>query len=666
MAISTNVALLLLALAFALPSPAAHAQRATPVDVAHELVVELDPRTRMLRVTDSIRLRGEGPVEVGLSAHYRIELASFDDVPLGSGRIRGDLRIYDLSTRGTHRLELRYAGEVAPLVQTDHRGTLHGLQAMAGEEGSYLPASSGWYPMIGDAPMRYRLTMQLPAGQRGLVAGRQVEESESAQGYRARYEFAEPTEGIDLMAGPYVVQSRDVNVAGKRVRLRTWFHPAISDLSGDYLDATARYVQRYSAQLGRYPFDEFGVVSSPLPTGFGMPTLTYLGVDVLRLPFIRATSLGHEVLHNWWGNGVYVDYACGNWAEGLTTFMADYAYKEAEGPDAARAMRLDWLRDFAAIPGDQDTPLRNFTTRTHGMSQIVGYNKAAFVFFMLRAEIGDDAFDRGLRLFWEANRFRRAGWDDLRSAFEQASGQELSGFFRQWLERSGAPRVRIETARRVGSDLHVTLAQDAQAYTLQVPVDLLGDAPGRREVLRMSGTRQTFIVRDAQRVDAVSLDPDLQAFRLLDRAELPPILRNVMLDAATRLLVVGDASFREAASELAQAVLDHAPAAADGFAERAPLLIVAPLDDIDALLSAHALPAPPNELRATGTAKVWAAKRTDGVAVLVIAARDAQAVSALRRSLPHYGKQSWLVFEQARAIARGTWPVQAQRVRVTQ
>lgn len=80
------------------------------------------------------------------------------------------------------------------------------------------------------------------------------------------------------------------------------------------------------------------VVASPLPTGFGMPTLTYLGADVLRLPFIRKTSLGHEILHNWWGNGVYVDYTRGNWSEGLTTLMADYAYKEDES--AAAASRL--------------------------------------------------------------------------------------------------------------------------------------------------------------------------------------------------------------------------------------------------------------------------------------------------------------------------------------
>ncbi len=113
----------------------------------------------------------------------------------------------------------------------------------------------------------------------------------------------------------------------------------------------------YSDWIGEYPFDGFSVVASPLPTGFGMPTLTYLGAQVIRLPFIRDTSLGHEVLHNWWGNSVYPDYARGNWAEGLTTFMADYAYKEWADAASARDMRHGWLRDYAALPADADKPL---------------------------------------------------------------------------------------------------------------------------------------------------------------------------------------------------------------------------------------------------------------------------------------------------------------------
>ena len=61
---------------------------------------------------------------------------------------------------------------------------------------------------------------------------------------------------------------------------------------------------------------------------------------MIRLPFIMHTSLGHEIAHCWWGNGVYVDYEKGNWSEGLTTYVADYLYKERASLGQAREYRL--------------------------------------------------------------------------------------------------------------------------------------------------------------------------------------------------------------------------------------------------------------------------------------------------------------------------------------
>ena len=100
---------------------------------------------------------------------------------------------------------------------------------------------------------------------------------------------------------------------------------------------------------------------------------------------MRGRSLAHEVLHNWWGNGVYIDYESGNWAEGLTTYMADYALAEERGPGEALDMRLGWLRDFAALPEDRDIAVTAFRSKRHDASQVVGYGKVAFIFHMLKA-----------------------------------------------------------------------------------------------------------------------------------------------------------------------------------------------------------------------------------------------------------------------------------------
>jgi hypothetical protein len=61
---------------------------------------------------------------------------------------------------------------------------------------------------------------------------------------------------------------------------------------------------------------------------------------------------------------------------------------------------------------------------------------------------------------------------------------------------------------------------------------------------------------------------------------------------------------------------------------------------------------------------VWTATRTTGETVTIVSARDAAALAALGRPLPHYGRQSWLVFDGGAATARGTWPSRPQSIRL--
>jgi aminopeptidase N len=639
--------------------------------VHHELDLRLDPSRRMLQAVDRIDLNGAGGAEIRLAQSFRPERATIDGQILPAPHAQDGHWLWRLQLRpgSMQRLELHYDGVLHPLVEADHRGTLEGLPPMSDARGTYLPAGTGWYPTVAGAAFSYRVTLQLPPGQRGLVPGRLEHEQDGAQGYRATFAFPHPAEGIELMAGPYVVRERMLEREGKAsIRLRTWFHPEIAELAPGYLDAPDAYLDLYEGWIGAYPFSEFSVVSSPLPTGFGMPTLTYLGVEVLRLPFIRATSLGHEVLHNWWGNGVYVDYARGNWAEGLTTFMADYTYRERENPAAAREMRQSWLRDFAAIPPGEDMPLRGFTSRTHGTSQIVGYHKAAFLFLMLRDRLGPQRFDAGLRQLWGSQQFRRASWADLQRSFEAAAGERLDAFFEQWLERRGAPDVRVESARAEPAGgrhrVHVTLVQAAPAYALSLPLALHTAAGTELRTVQMTQLRETVVIESASAPESVRLDPDLRVLRRLEARELPPILRQVMLDAATRVQLALEPAQRETGLALARALLDHSPDTGPPDAN-APRLVIGLHEAVDRALASAGLPPRPETLAGRGSAQVWTGYSETGRALAVISARDVAALQALMRPLPHYGRQSWLVFDGARAIDRGVWPVEAASVPVT-
>lgn len=569
------------------------------------------------------------------------------------------------------RLTVEYNGRLAPLPEADHRQVLGRLPPSASAAGSFLPAGTGWYPDPG-VPFTYRLRLTLPKGQKGLAPGNRLREAEDAKGYRAEFDFPYPAEGIDLMVGPYTVSERILTLEdGRRVRIRTWFHPELTDLAADYLADSARYLERYSRLIGPYPFDDFGVVSSPLPTGFGMPSLTYLGREVLRLPFIRSSSLGHEVLHNWWGNGVYPDWGRGNWSEGLTTFLADYAYKEDEGEAVAREMRLAWLRDLVAVPEAEDRPLTRFTTRTHGIASVIGYNKAAMVFLMLHDEIGREAFEKGLKRIWAQHRFRTAGWADLQQAWSEAAERDLSAFFRQWVERAGAPRLRLEAAEQSGGRLQLTLTQAGEPYALKVPI-ALRIYPDRieRRLISLDTDRATVVLPVNGLAQAVELDPDFRLWRRLDPAVLPPILREVFIAPQAGLVLAdAEAAWQAAARQLASRVLDHAPRtleAQETPPAELPLLIVGSPAAVERTLIRLGLPRPPARLQGQGTAQVWAGRDANGRPYAVARADSAESLSALQRALPHYGRQSWISFEAGRVRDKGTWPARAERIPITQ
>lgn len=643
-------------------------------EVDYDMTIKIDPVHRTFEGKTIITVNMPRELQLRLGPGFEVTQAVFNDGPMGNGREQSDQpHVWNIPFifRQFIQFVIHWHGTLTPLDTTlDHRQTLGHPIAVSGEAGVFLPDGFDWYPRVAGQMARYKVTIELPPGQKGLVAGRLIEEQESEQGYRATFEYQHPAEGIDLIAGPYVVDTQThINIKQRPIQLRTYFHPEISDLSQDYLAAVKRYLDRYESLIGEYPHSEFSVVSSPTPTGFGMPTLTYLGIDVLKLPFIRDTALGHEVLHNWWGNGVYPDYRSGNWSEGLTTFMADYSYKEQESDDAARDMRLGWLRDFAALQPGQDQPLTAFTSRTHGTSKIVGYNKAAMFFFMLRDQLGEAIFQRGLQGLWATRRFKTASWQDIQNMFEIVSGKPLESFFAQWLTRSGAPAIAIASASPAvsgsGHALTITLQQSAPAYQLRVPVAVETAQGAQTHWLDLQQEQQTFTLQLSEKPQSVALDPDLRLFRQLAPGEAPPILREAMVSAATQTVLLSTQDeVRTIAGTLAGKLQDRIPQiiAPDEPLSAAPALIIGLHAEIDAWLTARQLPAKPEQISGKGTAQIWTIVQDNGASLAIVSAQNAAALEALIRPLPHYGRQSYIAFDGRQVIEKGIWPMQTPKI----
>jgi hypothetical protein len=291
------------------------------------------------------------------------------------------------------------------------------------------------------------------------------------------------------------------------------------------------------------------------------------------------------------------------------------------------------------------------------------------VFLMLRDAIGKEAFDRALRAFWREHRGGVASWNDLRAAFETAAKQDLRPYFAQWLERPGAPSLRLAAASAVRDGarwrVDVELTQSSPAYRLRVPLALQfeGGADDTRWV-NFDGERQRFALHTDQQPTGVALDPGTRVFRRLAPGEAAPILRQAMLDPATVTVLAGAVATGESlAKRFTEQPLQLRSVTAPPPSQ--PLLLVGLASEVDRYLSRHGLPRRPPELDAaagTATAWVWTTERRGGAPLTVVAARDEAALAELARPLPHYGRQSWLVFDGTTAIARGVWPSRPQRI----
>ena len=490
MTVKTRYGLLALLVALLYAAPVTYAQ-ANSVP-SHRIWLGIDTQANRVSVSNTIKVFGGRSLKLSTAPWLNLESVQVDgksiDVEMTDAgpvlRLQAS-RVYEVVVRASGKISNQAPGGG----QAQSAGA-----AYFGKDGFYLPSWTNWVPGFTSVPADYELTVEAPVLFPAVATGWLQSETSTSQRNKSVFVAKGATEAPSVFAGPYTIQ----DLRSGPVRIRTYFHKPVANLAGDYLKTSEGFIKRYAEEIGPYPYKDFHIVSGPLPVGLGFPNLTYINARILRLPFMRGRSLAHEVLHNWWGNGVVADYATGNWAEGLTTYMADHALAEDKGPGHGTEMRLGWLRDYAALPAKRDVPVSAFTSKRHDASHVIGYGKVAFIFHMLKHEIGPEKFRAGLRQFWSAYQHKTAGWGDIRSVFETVSGADLKWFFEQWTARTGAPTVRLRradvSANGDGYQLRVTIAQPAPHYRLKVPIAVqVGDNVHRAHVLLKEAIQTVYL-----------------------------------------------------------------------------------------------------------------------------------------------------------------------------
>ncbi|HEY5595352.1 MAG TPA: M1 family aminopeptidase [Nitrospiria bacterium] len=587
---------------------------------------------------------------------------------------------------GRQDFVIQYQGRITPPVSTGNRDESDGPDAgVISNEGIFLSGSTQWYPQFNDDLITFTLEVRLPEPWDAVSSGERTRHERNDGRVETRWESPQPQDEILLIGGRFTEYGRPAGSVQVMAFLRT----PDKELANRYLETGGSYLEMYQNLLGPYPYKKFALVENFWETGYGMPSFTLLGSAVIRLPFILHSSYPHEILHNWWGNGVFVDYEKGNWSEGLTTYLADHLIAEQRG--TALEHRRAALQKYTDYVADRkDFPLTEFRARHSPATEAVGYGKTMMLFHMLRRRVGDEAFVTALRKFYRENQFRRATFEDLRAAFAGVAGEDLKNEFTQWVGRAGAPALRASGARTqvLGARYLVTMlleqTQSGAAYRLRVPVAVTIE--GREQAY------QTTVKLDTKRLGLelivpgrplrLDVDPEFDLFRRLDRDELPPALTQPFGAERTLILLPGAApdalrrGYRVFAESLQRSQSGSTEIKRDDEIQSLPSDRAVWIlgwenrffPDIKTSLAGHDMTMTQDSVRIgqmevvrnNHTIVITARHSKNSNAPLTwVSADSLAALPGLARKLPHYGPYSYLAFEgeEPKNILKGRWDV---------
>lgn len=188
--------------------------------------------------------------------------------------------------------------------------------------------------------------------------------------------------------------------------------------------------------------------------------------------------ISHELAHQWFGDLV----TCKDWGniwlnEGFATFMETVWIEAHFGNDLTDYERWETSRQWFAMRGLFTRPIVRYDFDDSGEFDENVYAKGGWVLYMLRHQLGDDAFYAGLKHYLEVNRGKNVVTADLTKAIEEATHINVDQFFSQWIYGAGAPKLDLsysydEAKKQVVLTVKQTQKLEGRVGLFRFPVDV--------------------------------------------------------------------------------------------------------------------------------------------------------------------------------------------------
>ena len=311
-----------------------------------------------------------------------------------------------------------------------------------------------------------------------------------------------------IIAGRF--QHFPINEGGLNVSV--YFTQAKANLAREYGETAVKEFSYFTTLYGPPTSTTLKLVEIPddtVPTAWA-PEIAALASRAIA-PKTNYRLLANTIAHQWWG--VSVSPATRNdwWLADGTARYSEARYVElaagqAGFEEAAKDMAVGALA-YENVPLAQIGTLDPFDP----VFQSMVTDKGGMIFHMLRWVMGDQNFDKTMRSFAQQYQGKSARVEDFRQVAEQASGQELTWFFSQWLDSTGAPEFKNKyTIFRTNKGFRVVgeISQDLDLF--RMPVQLRIDTDGQTETknIEVVGTNSAYAVETFGKPRRITIDPE--------------------------------------------------------------------------------------------------------------------------------------------------------------
>ena len=400
-------------------------------------------------------------------------------------------------------------------------GTLSGTEespveglkvATIGDPISYLLYAGRWFPMVGYLTDRFtaEIHVSLPAGYRVIGSGLTGSPHSVAGREQYNFNWTKASFPGTIIAGKF---NEPIAVQGFP-NVRVYLTEAHKASGPGYAEIANREFDFFGETFGDADSRLLNVVELPddtLPSYWAPEIVAIAGARIADRSNSRL--LANTMAHQWWGCMVSPTTLNDAW---ITNGMARYGelmyVEKVAGQSALQAAAIDISAGALAydtIPLTSAGRLDPFSPQFQSMT----LEKGAMVFHMLRWEIGDDNFGKTLKAIVSQYGTKPIRTRDVEKVAEEQSQQQLTAFFAQWLDGTGAPQFQDKyTVYRLGNNKGFrTIGEIGQDLDLfNMPVELRVETEGKTEIKRVDvvGTESQYVVDTFGRPRHIAIDPD--------------------------------------------------------------------------------------------------------------------------------------------------------------